>query len=435
MNTEIEKKNSISRRKFLGNAAALSAFFIVPRHVLGGKGFIAPSDMITLGFIAAGRQAIHLQKSFLNTGEAQIIAACDVYKTKLDSFTKQVDTFYAEKAAKTDYKGCRPYSNFMELLDNKDVDAVVIATPDHWHAAMVVRAAKAGKDIYSEKPLSLTVREGRAMVDAVNKHKRVFQTGSMQRSMAEFRKTAELIRNGYLGDLTSVKVSIGGPPVAYNLPEEPLIPGVDWNSWLGPNEYVHYNHQLNPAIGDTIWGRWRDFKGLGGGGMTDWGAHMFDIVQWALDMDRSGPVEIIPPNGKDVTALTYLYENGLKMTKEDFGKKNAILFTGTEGTLEVQRGSLLTTPATIKDKVIGENEKHVYNSDNHYKDFLNAMRKRSLPVSDIETGHRSATVCNIGNIAYELNRPLKWDPKKEEFKKDKEANKLLSRKLRKEWDV
>ncbi|MBA4140226.1 MAG: Gfo/Idh/MocA family oxidoreductase [Segetibacter sp.] len=435
MNTEIEKKNSISRRKFLGNAAALSAFFIVPRHVLGGKGFIAPSDMITLGFIAAGRQAIHLQKSFLNTGEAQIIAACDVYKTKLDSFTKQVNNFYAEKAAKTDYKGCRPYSNFMELLDNKDVDAVVIATPDHWHAAMVVRAAKAGKDIYSEKPLSLTVREGRAMVDAVNKHKRVFQTGSMQRSMAEFRKTAELIRNGYLGDLTSVKVSIGGPPVPYNLPEEPLIPGVDWNSWLGPNEYVHYNHQLNPAIGDTIWGRWRDFKGLGGGGMTDWGAHMFDIVQWALDMDRSGPVEIIPPNGKDVTALTYLYENGLKMTKEDFGKKNAILFTGTEGTLEVQRGSLLTTPATIKDKVIGENEKHVYNSDNHYKDFLNAMRKRSLPVSDIETGHRSATVCNIGNIAYELNRPLKWDPKKEEFKKDKEANKLLSRKLRKEWDV
>lgn len=435
MNTEIEEKNKISRRKFLGNAAALSAFFIVPRHVLGGKGFIAPSDMITLGFIGAGRQANSLQRSFLNTGEAKIIASCDVYKTKLDSFTKQVDTFYADKAGTSNYKGCTPYSNFMELLDNKDTDAVVIAVPDHWHAAIVVRAAKAGKDIYSEKPLSLTVREGRAMVDAVSKYKRVFQTGSMQRSSPEFRKTAELIRNGYLGDLTSVKVSIGGPPVPYNLPEEPLIPGLDWNSWLGPNEYVHFNHQLNPALGDTIWGRWRDFKGLGGGDMTDWGAHMFDIVQWALDMDRSGPVEIIPPNGKDVTALTYRYENGLKVTKEDFGRRHAILFTGTQGTLEVQRGKLTTTPEALKDKVIGANEKQVYHSDNHYKDFLNAIRKRGLPISDIETGHRSATVCNLGNIAYELNRPLKWDPKKEDFKNDKEANKLLSRKMRKEWEV
>jgi predicted dehydrogenase len=177
------------------------------------------------------------------------------------------------------------------------------------------------------------------------------------------------------------------------------------------------------------------FKGLGGGDMTDWGAHMFDIVQWALDMDRSGPVEIIPPNSKEVTALTYRYENGLTMTKEDFGRRHAILFTGTQGTLEVQRGKLTTTPETLKDKVIGANEKQVYHSDNHYKDFLNAIRKRSLPISDIETGHRSATVCNIGNIAYELNRPLKWDPKKEEFKNDKEANKLLSRKMRKEWEV
>jgi predicted dehydrogenase len=435
MKAETEAKSRISRRRFLGNAAALSAFFIVPRHVLGGKGFIAPSDMITLGFIGAGRQANSLQRSFLNTGEAKIIASCDVYKAKLDNFTKQVNTFYAGKAGTTDYNGCTPYFNFMELLYNKGVDAVVIASPDHWHAAMVVRAAKAGKDIYSEKPLSLTVREGRAMVDAVKKYNRVFQTGSMQRSSAEFRKTAELIRNGYLGDLTSVKVSIGGPPVPYNLPEEPLVSGLDWNSWLGPNDYVHFNHQLNPALGDPIWGRWRDFKGLGGGGMTDWGAHMFDIVQWALDMDRSGPVEITPPNGKDVAALTYRYENGLIMTKEDFGKKNAIQFNGSKGKLEIQRGKLETTPESLKDKVIGENEKHVYYSDNHYKDFLNAIRKRSEPISDIETGHRSATICNIGNIAYELNRPLKWDPKKEAFKKDKEANKLLSRKMRKDWEV
>ncbi len=434
MATETAEENELSRRKFIGNAAALSAFFIVPRFVLG-RGYTAPSDMITLGYIGAGRQAINLQKSFLNTGEAKIIASCDVYKAKVDGFVQQVNAFYAAKAAQPKYEGCRSYSNFMELLDQKDIDAVVIATPDHWHAAMVVRAAKAGKDIYSEKPLSLTVKEGRAMVDAVKKYKRVFQTGSMQRSAPEFRQTAELIRNGYLGDLKTVKVSIGGPPVPYDLPEEPLPEGLDWKTWLGPNEFVHYNHQLDPVTGDPLWGRWRDFKGLGGGDMTDWGAHMFDIVQWALNMDRSGPVEIIPPNGKEVTDLTYHYANGVTMTKEDFGKKHAIQFIGSEGQLEIQRNKLVTSNASLKDKVIGPNEKHVYNSTNHYKDFLNAIRKRSEPVSDIETGHRSATVCNIGNIAYELNRPLKWDPVKEKFKNDDDANKLLSRPMKKEWAV
>jgi predicted dehydrogenase len=435
MEKDFEVKPGLSRRKFIANTAALSAFFIVPRFVLGGKGYTAPSDMITLGYIGAGRQGMSLQKSFLNTGEAKIIAGCDVYKSKLDSFVKQVNTFYADKAGQTKYEGCRSYSDFRELLDQKDIDAVVIATPDHWHAAMVVRAAKAGKDIYSEKPLSLTVKEGRAMVDAVEKYKRVFQTGSMQRSMPEFRQAVELIRNGYLGKLKDVKVSIGGPPVPYDLPEESLPAGLDWNAWLGPNEFVHYNHQLNPVLGDSIWGRWRDYKGMGGGDMTDWGAHMFDIVQWALDMDRSGPKEIIPPNGKDITTLTYKYENGIIVTKEDFGKKHAIQFNGSEGQLEIQRGKLLTTPVTLKDKVIGENEKRVYNSPNHYKDFLGAIRKRSLPISDIETGHRSATVCNIGNIAYELNRPLLWNPKKEKFKNDDQANQMLSRPMKKEWAV
>jgi predicted dehydrogenase len=435
MSIETSEKKDLSRRKFIKNTAALSAFFIVPRFVLGGKGYTAPSDMITLGYIGAGRQAVSLQKSFLNTGEAKIIASCDVYKAKVDSFIKQVNTFYANQANQTKYEGCRGYSNFTELLDQKDIDAVVIATPDFWHAAMVVRAAKAGKDIYSEKPLSLTVKEGRAMVDAVNKYNRVFQTGSMQRSRPEFRQAVELIRNGYLGDIKTVKVSIGGPPVPYDLPEEPLPQGLDWNMWLGPNEYVHYNNQLNPVLGNPIWGRWRDFKGMGGGDMTDWGAHMFDIVQWALDLYRSGPIDITPPNGKDISALTYRYKNGITMTKEDFGKKHAIQFTGSDGQLEIQRGKLVTTPESLKDRVIGANEKHVYNSPDHYKDFLNAIRNRSKPVSDIETGHRSATVCNIGNIAFELNRPLKWDPKKERFKNDEQANKLLSRPMKKEWAV
>lgn len=414
----------ISRRKFLGNAATLSAFLIVPRHVLGGRGYTAPSDQVHLGFIGSGRQAITLQKAFLPQEGAKIVAGCDVYRSKADSFCQQVDAFYKGKV-------CVPYHHFTELLQQKNIDAVVIATPDHWHAAMAVRAAAAGKDIYCEKPMSLTVAEGRAMVDAVKKYKRVFQTGSMQRSRPEFRQTVELIRNGYIGEIKNIKVSIGGGPVPYNLPEETVPAGLDWDLWLGPNEYVHYNHQLNPAIGDPLWGRWRDFKGLGGGDITDWGAHMFDIVQWALEMDGSGPVEIVPP-GKDTEHLTMKYANGVIMTHENFGKAHAIQFNGSDGVIEIQRGKLVTTPETLKDKSV---EKKVYHSDNHYADFLRAIKSRTQPVADVETGHSSATVCNIANIALELNVPLKWDPKKERFRHNHEADKQLSRKMKKEWAV
>lgn len=425
--------NTISRRKFLGSAAALSAFFIVPRHVLGGVGYIAPSDKITMGWIGAGRQGLYLQGAFLKTNEAQLVGVADVYKTKVDNFINITNKFYADAGQQSSYKGCTGYNNFTEILERKDIDAVVIATPDHWHAAVAVRAAAAGKDIYCEKPLSLTVKEGRAMADATRKYKRVFQTGSMQRSSGEFRQAVELIRNGYLGQIKNVKVSIGGPPVPYNLPEETLPDGLDWNLWLGPNEYVHYNRLLDPMIGDSAWGKWRDFKGLGGGDMTDWGAHMFDIVQWALDMDSTGPVEVNPPDA-DHQFLTYKYANGIVMTHENFGKPHGIQFNGTEGTLEIQRQKLVTTPPALATKIIGGNDKRVYYSDNHYKDFLDAIRKRSKPIADIETGHRSATVCNIGNIAYELGVPLKWNPVKEKFDNDK-ANALLGRAMKKEWAV
>lgn len=430
---DLAGSNTISRRKFIGSAAALSAFFIVPRHVLGGVGYLAPSDKITMGWIGAGRQGMYLQGAFLKSGEAQIVGVADVYKAKVDNFINNANKFYADAGQQSSYKGCTGYNNFTELLDRKDIDAVVIATPDHWHAAIAVRAAAAGKDIYCEKPLSLTVKEGRAMADAIQKHKRVFQTGSMQRSSDEFRQTAELIRNGYLGQIKNVKVSIGGPPVPYNLPEETLPEGLDWNLWLGPNEYVHYNRLLDPMIGDSAWGKWRDFKGLGGGDMTDWGAHMFDIVQWALDMDSTGPISVNPPDA-DHQFLTYKYANGVVMTHENFGKPHGIQFNGTEGTLEVQRQKLVTTPGSLATKTIGGNDKRVYFSDNHYKDFLNAIRKRSKPIADIETGHRSATVCNIGNIAYELGIPLKWDPVKERFDNDK-ANALLGRNMKKDWAV
>ncbi|WPU92717.1 Gfo/Idh/MocA family oxidoreductase [Mucilaginibacter sabulilitoris] len=425
--------SGITRKQFIQKAAVLSAFFIVPRHVLGGTGFVPPSDKITLGFIGAGRQSLTLQKNFLPLTNAQIVAVSDVYEAKVNNFANLVSTYYAQNKPEQKYASIKTYHNYKDILSRKDIDAVVIATPDHWHAVIGVQAANAGKDIYCEKPLSLTVAEGRAMVKAVRKNKRVFQTGSMQRSWPEFRQAAELVRNGYLGELKEIKVSVGGPPVDFNLPQEPVATGLDWNTWLGPNEYIVFNHELNPAVGVDLWARWRDFKGFGGGGMTDWGAHMFDIAQWALDMDESGPGQVIPPDGKENAFLTYIYGNGVKMYHENFGKQNAMRFIGTEATIDVQRHKI-TLPPALQNKQISENEKHVYLSTNHYDDWLTAIKKRSKPICDVETGHRTATVCNIGNIAYELKKPLKWDPKTEKFN-DADANQLLSRKMRSGFNI
>jgi predicted dehydrogenase len=427
-------KSGISRRKFIKSAAVLSVFSIVPRYVLGGKGYLAPSDMIGLGFIGTGKQSAGLMRNFLTTGETRVLAACDVYPLKVQNFVDQLNKFSTEKDLKLKSE-CKTYVDFMELLERDDIDAVVIATPDHWHGVISVKAAKKKKDIYCEKPLSLTVKEGRAMAKAVKKYKRVFQTGSMQRSWPEFRQTAELIRNGYLGEIKEIKVSVDGPPKAYDLIGQPLPPGLDWDRWLGPNFYSPYHRDLAPSLEDTFWAKWRNYKEFGGGGMTDWGAHMFDIVQWALDMDHSGPVEVNYPDGGQYKFLTYKYANGITMTHENFGKMNAIRFIGTAGELDVQRRNLETNPISLKEKLIGKDQRRVYFSDNHYTDFLKAMRNRTKPICDVEVGHRTATVCSIGNIAYELKRSLRWDPEKEQFKNDPEANALLSRPMRRKWSI
>lgn len=437
----MKKESTVSRREFVGKAASvLAGFTIVPRFVLGGTRpdgtkYIAPSDVISLGFIGTGKQGRGLTTSFLNTNEARIVALSEVYKAKAQLTLDRIKAHYEKNTQLGAYSEIPVYVDFRELLARKDIDAVVIATPDHWHAAMSVKAAEAGKDIYCEKPLALTIREGRAMVNAARKYNRVFQTGSMQRSWPEFRQTAELVRNGYIGEIKSIKVNVGPPPKAYDLAAESIPEGLDWDKWLGPNIPVAFNSELAPPISKDVFPNWRNYKEFGGGMVTDWGAHMFDIVQWALDMDNSGPVEIIAPDGKDHSFLTYRYANGITMTHEKWDWSNAIHFVGTEGEIKVQRKKLETTPASLKDKVIGETEKHVYKSENHYKDFLDAMRKRSKPICDVEIGHRTSSVCNLGNIAYELKRPLQWNPKKEQFKNDKEANELLGRSMRPEWGI
>ena len=335
-----------NRRTFLKQAAGLSAFYIVPRHVLG-RGFVAPSDQTTLGFIGLGKQAGGLRNQFLKNN-ARVIAVCDVDQGKVTAFSEAVNKHYAESAEKSSYSGCLRYDDYRTLLNNKDVDAVVIATPDHWHSSIAIAAAKAGKDIYCEKPLSLTVQEGRDMVNATRQYKRIFQTGNMQRSWKEFRQAVELVRYGYIGQVKTVNVNVGGPPRDFDLTAEPLPAGLNWDAWLGPNTIERpYNNELDPALTATFWGKWRDIRDFGGGGMTDWGAHMFDIAQWGLDMDNSGPVELITPADKSGKGLIYKYANGVEMHHAPVEGKQSCHFIGTEGEVKVVRGELTTTPANL----------------------------------------------------------------------------------------
>jgi len=416
-------KNNLSRRRFLSRVAgtvagAVALPHFVPASVFAGAGG-APSERITLGFIGAGKQSKHLMRSFLNSPGTHVVAACDVDKLKLARGKKIVEDHYARKSGGT-YKGCDTYGDFRDVLARDDIDAVVISTPDHWHAITVIQSAQAGKDIYCEKPLSQTIEEARAMVTAVRRYGRVFQTGSMQRSDWHFRLGCELVQNGYIGELKHVTVGVGGPAANPALAAQPVPDYLDWEMWLGPAQWRTYNSELAPHLSWDGFPHWRNNRRFGGGGMTDWGAHHFDIAQWGMAMDKSGKV------------LTYKYASGVTMTRDS---ANGVLFTGTKGKVETNRGHLRTWPDKLKDQKIGPNEKHLYESRNHYVDWLDAIRKRSKPICDIETGCRSVSVCHLGNIAYKLGRPLKWDPEREVFVGDSDANRLISRPMRSPWHL
>lgn len=432
--TKSSKQNT--RRKFVKNSlATLATISILPRHVIGGVGYVAPSDKFNLAYIGTGKQGRGtLFNKFIEIPEVQIVAACDVDQQKLADFKQKATSYYSAQKAQNDYQSVDTFSDFREMITQSGIDGVIVATPDHWHALASIACANAQKHVYCEKPLSLTIAEGRAMVEAARKNNIVFQTGSMQRSWPDFHRAAELVVNGYIGEIKKVMVSVGGPPDACEQPDETAPDTLDWDMWQGPAPKRGYSSFFAPPIDWDGWPRWRYCKDYGGGMMTDWGAHMFDIAQWALDMDNSGPVEIIPPDGNNAETLTYTYANGIPMTREDFGKGNAVRFVGSEGTIEVSR-SLLNLPENLKYQSIDLNDKHLYRSIDHYRDWLNCIKTGEKPICDVEIGHRTATVCSIGNIAYELGRPLKWDPKKEAFEGDKEANSMRSREMRKPWKV
>ena len=421
----------MNRRHFLkGGTLAAAAFTILPRNVLGGVNHVAPSDQITLGIIGCGAQGRWtLAPEFAR--RANLVAAADCDSIRLQAMQEIVEGETTQVKGQA-YKGFKQYADYRELLNRKDIDAVIIATPDHWHAVMTIEACRAGKDVYVEKPMSHSIEEGRAMANAVAKYNRVLQVGNMQRSWRNFRHACELVRNGYIGKIQEIKVSIGPPPVPYDLQGQPVPKHVKWENWIGPGPMNPYNEELLPPIEKRVFPNWRNYKEYGGGMITDWGAHMFDIAQWAMGMDDSGPVEFIPADGKDYKALTMLYADGVVMTHERFRKDegNAVRFIGDNGIIDISRSFLDTIPAKLQNHEIGENEIKLYRNKDHYDDFLNAIKTRKQPISTVEIGHRTTSLCMIVNLCYELNRKLTWNPAKEEFANDEEANKRRGNPIR-----
>jgi predicted dehydrogenase len=332
-------------------------------------------------------------------------------------------------------RDCSAYRDFRELLARSDIDVVLIATGDRWHPLLSIAAARAGKDIYCEKPVSLTIEEAKVMREVIRRHRIVFQMGTQQRSSYQFRFACELVRNGYIGDVKEVVVAVGGPVSKQEkiLPPQPVPDYLDYDFWLGPIPWRPYHP-------DFVAG-WMGFRDCAGGEMTNWGAHHFDIAQWGLGMDSSGPVEIHPPDGKENFHLTYHYASGARMTrdpermKRETGQDNGILFVGEKGKVAVWRYALETWPPNLVRQRLGPNEIHLHACDNHHTDFLNSVRSRQEPGSNLEIGCRSITVCHLGNIAYELGRPIRWDPGREEFVNDPTASRLLARAMRPPWHL
>lgn len=367
---------------------------------------------------------------FLRKPEVQVVAVCDVDASRREDGRKRVDSHYEKQTDRGAVKGCMVFEDYRELVERKDIDAVVIATPDHWHALIAIAAAGAGKDIYCEKPLSKSIHESRAMVKAVRKHRRVFQVGSMQRSSPEFRIACELVRNGLLGKIDHVDVGIGGPAVPCDLPEETAEPGLNWDLWLGPAAVRPYNSVLSPRGVHGHYPNWRKYREYGGGGVCDFGAHHFDIAHWGLGMDESGPQEIIPPANWQTAqnGVRLRYTNGIEVVHAD---GNGIRFFGADGIVKVDRGRIdvtiggrsiekgdmpLSDQLKRVEKEFLQNAKvKLYNSANHLGDWISAIQSRKMPICDVETGARTANVCHLVNLAYYHGKTMKWNPKQEQF--------------------
>ncbi|MDZ4289964.1 MAG: Gfo/Idh/MocA family oxidoreductase [Prosthecobacter sp.] len=421
---------SPSRRSFIQSAAgAVVAPFILPSRVWSAE--TAPNARLNLGFIGVGKMNSGHLGNFLGREQVQVVAVCDVDTTRREAAKKRVDENYAKKAG-AEYKGCAAYNDFRELLARKDIDAVVIATPDHWHAYIGIAAVKAGKDVYGEKPLTHNVHEALTLTKAVRDSGKIFQTGSQQRSSKEFRVAAELVRNGVIGDLKTITTSFGDPAPVYNLKEEALEPGLDWDRWCGPGPLKPYSSVLSPRGVHNHFPAWRMTREFGGGMITDWGAHHIDIAQWGLGVDESGPVQVKAPENWESAkrGAQLIYANGVVLTH---GEGKGVSFYGTEGEVHVNRGKfeLILNGKTVhkffdkevdkgtsldREVILTEREflkdakVKLYDSKNHHDDWLNSIQTRKPPIADVAVGATTVISCHLMNMTYWHGANFKWNP-------------------------
>ena len=461
-----DHSNEVSRRGFIKTAVkgaiassvALKGFpDIVPASVFGEH---APSNRINVGAIGTGRISRgHDLPGVWRYDSARIMAVCDLDSRRVEDAKKLVNDYYSKQSGKP-YDGVTGYSDYRELLKNKDIDAVVVSTPDHWHALIGIHAVEAGKDVYLQKPASLTIAEGRALSNAVQRTGRILQLGSQQRSSPQFRYAAELVRNGRIGQLKTVQVGLPVDPSGDSEPEMPTPKNLNYEMWLGSTPNVYYTEKrVHPQTGYDRPG-WLRCEQFGAGMITGWGAHHIDSAHWAMDTEYTGPVEVsgwgeFPTKGLwDVHGkfkTEGLYENGVRMIVSD-EFPNGLKFEGTEGWIFVSRGNEAVTAsdpvAKLKDakalsasdpkiitSVIGPDEIHLYESKEHHGNWLECVRSRRQPIAPVEVGHRSCSACLLHHIAMKLKRKVFWDPAKERFKNDDEANAMLSRPQRRPYNI
>lgn len=459
-----EKPSQVSRRSFLETStkvAAATLVFggfptIVPASVFGKN---APSNRINIGAIGTGRiSRIHDMPGVWQYDQAQIMAVCDVDTRRAEEGKQLVNEFYTKKNGKP-YDGVKVYHDYQTLLQNKDIDGVLISTPDHWHALIGMAAVRAGKDVYCQKPTSLTIAEGRALSDAVKSTGRIFQIGSQQRSSTQFRYAAELVRNGRIGTLKTVSIGLPGDPSGQEEVAMPVPTNLNYDRWLGSTPEVYYTEKrVHPQQGYDRPG-WLRCEQFGAGMITGWGSHHVDCAHWAMNTEHTGPVEVwgsaeFPKNGLwDVHGpfkTEGRYANGVHMIISD-SLPNGIKFEGTEGWIFVSRGDAKATSSDpislqaakaldasdpkIIQSVIGPNEIHLYESKEHHGNWLECIKSRKQPIAPVEVGHRSCSTCLIHHIVMKLKRKVYWDPAKEQFVNDAEANRLLSRPQRKPYTL
>jgi len=437
-----KKQHLISRRDFLKGAVISAAVpMIVPSRVFTR---LAPSRTLNIGCIGVGRQGQGDMQELIYRGleaGARVVAVCDVDSHRLEDAQWMVDKIYSMELERGSYKGCAVYGDFRDLLEREDIDGVLVVTPDHWHALIAVAAAQSGKDIYLEKPLTYSITEGQKLVQAVKQNKRILQVGSQQRSSPYFLKACELTRNQRIGKLHTIHVWLPQDQGAGDSRPMPVPKNLDYDFWVGPTAKAPFSEDRVHPQRDYSRPGWLQIEKYCRGMITGWGSHMNDIAQWGNGTERTGPVKIkataeFPDRGLFDVHTTFraesLYENGVRLVMET-GSPAGVRFEGDEGWIFVQRGAIKASDDALLRQKTRDDEIKLYHSSNHMKNFLECMHSRRDPVAPVEVGHRSNTVCLLAHIAMKLDRELRWDPQRERFVDDEEANQWLDYPHRKPW--